>query len=900
MKITTRLVLMCFLLVFMTVGATYAVMTYQVTQALSSYLLADLGTSAKRAEIRLLAIIQHNLDRLSLLTDKSSYAELINEYLQNGDETVKENIRLRFDQVRASVPEFDQLAVLDASGKVLVSTDEFMDNRPSFLAYFAPLSKRPAIGIFPDFAGNASMFMTAPLIADGETRAYICIVASAQSLSLVLPNEQYLGANAEILLAYRPGRSEDTLITSLKNGREYGIKTYFYEKEEGAAPAVVTALRAKQSGLLTGADIDGSDSIAVAHYVKSLDWALVVKVNRSEAFLLVNTIRQQGILLIIGLSLIAVVIGLFLSKTITGPLVKLSAQCRDFMAGKTEAAFENGPTGGSDEITILQRTFNHMLRNVKDNMERMGSQQKVLIEMMQETETARKKAEFAEQQFRRLIEAAPAAMIMLNSNRRIILVNEEAQKLFGYGAEDLLGRRVDDLLPGESTYPELAEALFSPGSEMAGEKKLHEITGVRKDGREIPLEVALNPIQMQTGLFILAALVDLSERRKAEENRSFLAAIVSSSEDAIIGKTQGGVITSWNEGAEKLSGYSAAESLGRPFSILFSSLEDENKGWDALQKAGQGNLERFDAIWKTKAGRVVDVSLTLSAVKDATGRIIGISTIARNVTERKRYEQRLAERNRELEKANLELDSFAYIASHDLRAPLRAISSFASFLEEDYSGKLDDQGRDFLNEIRKGADRLSRLIEDLLTLSRISRIKNPYENVNMNGLLKSVVERLRYDIEANDVDLVFQHDLPPVYCDRIKMTEVFVNLVNNAIKFSSKDNLERPAVEVGYSDKGPEHLFYVRDNGIGLDPRYEKQIFQLFKRLHSGEKYEGSGAGLSIVKRIVDDHGGRIWVESGPGKGATFYLTIPKDLKSVPENDEAGKTADRGNDFIPG
>jgi signal transduction histidine kinase len=241
--------------------------------------------------------------------------------------------------------------------------------------------------------------------------------------------------------------------------------------------------------------------------------------------------------------------------------------------------------------------------------------------------------------------------------------------------------------------------------------------------------------------------------------------------------------------------------------------------------------------------------------------------------------EELEEQKKLLEKANKELDSFVYTASHDLRAPLRGISSFASFLEEDYQDKLDEEGKNFLRQIRDGTNRMNNLIEDLLKLSRISRIKNPYEDVDMNSLINSVIKRIEFDIKENNVELNIQPDIPRVRCDRIKMTEVFLNLINNAIKFSSKNNKVRPRIEVGYSDEGQFHKFYVKDNGIGIDPKYHKQVFGMFKRLHTDKEYEGTGAGLGIVKRVIDDHGGNIWVESELGKGAIFYFTIPKELQ---------------------
>lgn len=240
---------------------------------------------------------------------------------------------------------------------------------------------------------------------------------------------------------------------------------------------------------------------------------------------------------------------------------------------------------------------------------------------------------------------------------------------------------------------------------------------------------------------------------------------------------------------------------------------------------------------------------------------------------------KLEEQTVDLQKANLELDSFVYTASHDLRAPLRGIASFTTFIEEDYSDKLDEEGLDHLNEIRRGVNRMSELIDNLLTLSRISRIKNPYEKVNVNELIESVKERTEFDIHEHKVDFRVQKNMPIIKCDRIKMGEVFLNLINNAIKFSSKEIKGNPKVEIGYNDKKDFYEFFVRDNGIGIDPKYHDQIFGIFKRLHSDREYEGTGAGLNIVKRIINDHGGKIWVDSELGKGSAFYFTIPKGLK---------------------
>lgn len=237
------------------------------------------------------------------------------------------------------------------------------------------------------------------------------------------------------------------------------------------------------------------------------------------------------------------------------------------------------------------------------------------------------------------------------------------------------------------------------------------------------------------------------------------------------------------------------------------------------------------------------------------------------------------DQKKDLECINRELDRFVYSVSHDLRAPLRGIASFSTFLEEDYKDKLGEEGKDYLNEIRKGTNRLSMFIDDLLALSRISRIRNPYEDVRISYLIDAVLKRIEFSIKEANAELIIQENMPIVTCDRVKLGQVFLNLINNSIKFVAKNSNKNPRIEIGCAGTNEYYEFYVKDNGIGIDPRYHQQIFDAFRRLHASHEYEGTGVGLSIVKRIIEDHGGKIWVESALGEGTTFYFSIPKALQ---------------------
>ncbi|MFC1623717.1 ATP-binding protein [Candidatus Omnitrophota bacterium] len=234
----------------------------------------------------------------------------------------------------------------------------------------------------------------------------------------------------------------------------------------------------------------------------------------------------------------------------------------------------------------------------------------------------------------------------------------------------------------------------------------------------------------------------------------------------------------------------------------------------------------------------------------------------------------LGEANKALASKNKELDDFTYIVSHDLKEPLRGTKAFTKMLMEDYSNKLDKEGKEHLKTISDSSIRMARLIEDLLNLSRIGRIKNIKRDIDLNELLSDVKKNLVYSLEERNVDLKVMENLPTLTCDNIRISEVFSNLISNAIKYSKKDI--RPVIEIGYRDKGDFYEFYVKDNGIGIDEEYYDKVFQIFQRLHAKGEYEGTGAGLTIVKKIIENHSGKIWVTSEVGAGSTFYFTLPK------------------------
>ncbi len=542
----------------------------------------------------------------------------------------------------------------------------------------------------------------------------------------------------------------------------------------------------------------------------------------------------------------------------TVPLVLLSAR-----AGE-EARIE-GLHAGADDYLIKPFSARELLARVDSHL-RMARFRQEMAEAVR----------LRTLQFETLFNRAPLGIYVVDADFRICEVNPSALPVFGDIPGGVIGRDFAEIIHilWEKEYADEIAAIFRHTLETGESYITSQRAGYRADRNVTEdYEWRVDRIRMPDSSFgLVCYFQDIGDRRRAEETANLLASIVESSEDAIVSKNLNGIIMSWNQGAERLFGYTAAEVVGKSILIVIPEdrLEEEPKILERL-KLGE-RVEHFETVRVRKDGKPVNVSLTISPVRAPDGRIVGASKVARNITEKVQQEQLIQEANTALTRANDDLQQFAYSASHDLQEPLRMVAIYSELLRRKFGGQLGPTGEEYISHTIQGAKRMESLLRDLRAYTQVSMVgKDPTDEIDAEEVLKKTLLNLEVAINDSGASIT-SGPLPAVRIYKFQLEQVFQNLIGNAIRYHGS---ERPQIHVAAERRGNKWLFSVRDNGIGIEPQFQEQIFGIFKRLHSADQYSGTGMGLAICQRAVERTGGKIWVESEPGVGSTFFFTIP-------------------------
>ncbi len=500
--------------------------------------------------------------------------------------------------------------------------------------------------------------------------------------------------------------------------------------------------------------------------------------------------------------------------------------------------------------------------------------------------TERKQADETLRRLAEVVQSSHDAIIATGPRGEVTAWNAGATELYGYGPEELIGRTLDVLMPAERR-PDDARLLSQA---LAGRRlEDHETEHRRKDGSLVPVALTVSPMRDARRAIVGASVIvrDRTERKRAEEAmREVQEAFRRAFEDAPIGMALFGVgaaeparLLQVNHSLCEITGYAARELEAVTLDQITHPY-DLDEELPLLQRLLDGEIPNYklEKRFLRSDGSTVWVLYNASTVHDSAGRLLyGIAQV-QDITRRKTSEDRLTSvaaelerRASELERSNSDLQEFAYVASHDLSEPLRMVSSYVQLLARRYGGQLDSDADEFIAFAVDGVNRMQRLIDDLLAYSRAGTQEYRIAPVDCEELVRDTLVGMQTTVAESGAKVVVS-DLPTVRADEGQLRQLFQNLIGNGIKFRAE---EPPRVEVSAERDDGAWRFSVEDNGIGIDPRHAERIFTVFKRLHTRDQYAGSGVGLSICKRLVERHGGRIWVERGELGGSRFCFTIP-------------------------
>jgi PAS domain S-box-containing protein len=479
----------------------------------------------------------------------------------------------------------------------------------------------------------------------------------------------------------------------------------------------------------------------------------------------------------------------------------------------------------------------------------------------------------SEERYRLLLDGIQNySIFMMDPRGQIISWNAGAERIKGYKAEQIIGRNFSCFFPPEEIEQGRPEEILR----LTAASGRHEEQGmrVRKDGSQFLASVVFTALRDLSGNLrgFSEFSHDLTERRESEAR---YRGLLEAAPDAMVVVNAAGEIILLNVRAEKEFGYSRDELLGQQVKNIIPEGFAERLIADSTRTAAEALAQQIgtgiELTGRRKDGSEFPIELMLSPLESADGTLV--TAAIRDISMRKQSDEHLVKTVGELKRSNDELQQFAYVSSHDLQEPLRMVSSYTQLLAKRYEGRLDSDADEFIAFAVDGCNRMQGLIQDLLVYSRAGTNGKALREISGENALKVALTNLRATVEQSGG--VVTHDaLPAIKTDETQLTQIFQNLVGNAIKYR---RAESPLVHVSASkNRGNEWIFSVRDNGLGIDPQYFDRIFILFQRLHGRDEFEGTGIGLAICKKILERLGGRIWVESQPGKGSTFYFALPE------------------------
>ena len=805
--------------------------------------------------------IKREEDLLSALARRPKMRDLFQSYAVGRTDVA--TFRKQFSQVATDVESGNDVARVvafaDATGKVIAATDpSFMDRDLSANPDVTAGLRSACFGIPRLIEGRYYSMVTCPALgeenpeADNESSGVLIEQVDAHALTDRLILSSGLGQTGEIRIV---ARTADNILF-IPAPRFSPGKAEFPSRDTPASVAAISGSK----GVMLCREYTGAEVLAAGRPLPVSGWGLCAHIDLSEAYEPVTRVRNEVLLIELAIFAAALAGSYLLAREFVRPLGELASMAEQFAAGNRQARVA---VTSEDELGRLGSSFN-----------RMAEELMVSYSTLEERVEARTlQLARAERELDRFFTLSLDMLCILDLEGRIKRLNPAWERILGFSQDEMTTILPIDLLHPEDREKGLGELRrLAEGFEASVENRMR-----CKDGGYRWLSWQATPLPDEGVIY--AAARDITERRNADEERrrlqNFLTSIVENIPDMIFVKDAHELrFVRFNKAGEDLLGYAREGLIGKNDYDFFPI--DEADFFTAKDRGVLTSgklLEISEEPIHTRFGTKI-LHTKKIPILDERGRPQYLLGISEDITERRRAQAALLQKTDELARSNAELEQFAYVASHDLQEPLRMITSYIQLLQRRYEGQLDGDADKFIGFAVDGAKRMKALIQDLLTYSKVGRLGKPFTNANLNNCLSDALANLKIAIEEKGARIT-RDVMPHMFADASQLTQLFQNLIGNAIKFGAQ---AESSVHIGATEEPGSWRFEVRDNGIGIDPQFFDRIFVIFQRLQPHGASEGTGIGLAICKKIVERHGGRIWVESEPGKGSVFKFTVSKEL----------------------
>ena len=909
----------------------------EATATLAARSREHLAAVATVQEARVNAAMETWREVTGLLTGRAALRQALVEYAVTKDQQLAEPLRAMLLEAQKYRPDLRELTLISADGRIIASTHRWSEGRLAG-------SEVPARGRLADLRleraerggdhqDELRLQFQAPITDDQRYLGVLRLTVRDTRLAAIVGDYTGLGETGETLLARRELGTEALVLAPLRSEPDAWLRRRFQGED---SPLIRLFLERRPLFLGPAPDYRGVPVLAAGRYLPAWDWGLLVKMDCREA----QAPERELLLLLLGTSAALLVLLLLLgaaaARWLTAPLAQVTAFAARVRQGDLYSRLESHRR---DELGALARAFDEMaagLLRARDEMEhRITERTAELTEAnselrreIAERTRAEKALRESEEQLRRTVLNAPVPIIVHAEDGQITMLSNTWAEISGYTLAETptVGDWATRTLGDEGArVTQTLRASFARDTRVAegeiavrtraGEVRTWDFhsapLGQTADGRRLRVTMAVDVTQRKLAedallrrydkleLWVAERTAELrrakdlleaevQQRRWAEEelirNAEHLRIFVERLPLAVamLDRDMRYVLVSrrWLQDY----GIEDAYPVGRSFYEIFPDVAPATR--ELHQRCLKGEVQRCDEeMIRRPNGHVDWTRWEIRPWERGSGDIGGLIMFTEIITDRKQTEEQLARKARDLSHSNAELEHFAYVVSHDLQEPLRAITGFLQLLKKRHGDKLPQDGAEFIQFAVEGAERMRQLIADLLLYSRAGTQDRTANTIDLRRALDAALRNLGPAIEESQAKVTCG-ELPAVTADTTQLVQLFQNLVGNAIKYHGP---RPPEIRISVRQEHQQYVFAVADNGIGIAPEHHERIFKVFERLHTREEYPGTGIGLAICKKIVENHGGRIWVESNVGEGSTFYFSLPVSFR--PSGGAAGQDA---------